>query len=371
PGYRRRDGSLPRGKGVPLDDVWTAGEAELRLRGAQSLDSIQIKSFSTEKTGYATQKNESLLRRIIEASSNPGDTVADVFCGSGTTLRVAESLGRRWIGCDTGRAAVEIATRRMLAGPRRRGVEVCTVAPDERRQWLAQLEETGGSLAEHLQARWSAVAGDDGGPLALRDDDTQTVPSRGEGALAAWRWHVPVPIAEDEAGVLVGEPWPPTGKGAAAARRAPSQWVLQRALFDPRLDGQPAMGLAERARMVVRLRGLRTGSIAVELVALVYPHEDRLPVALPEGPRGALDLVERWSVTWNEQGQRPVDDVLGRFDRARVLPHETPIHRYRGRSARLVVRVDDALHREHRLVCMLTRGTAGWTVEAAHAEAEA
>src|SRR5690606_12655232 len=78
PGYVRRDGSPPRGRGVPLCDVWNAGEGELSLRGRESLDSIQIKSFSTEKTGYATQKNESLLRRIVEASSNPGDLVADV-----------------------------------------------------------------------------------------------------------------------------------------------------------------------------------------------------------------------------------------------------------------------------------------------------
>ncbi|MBL4687715.1 MAG: site-specific DNA-methyltransferase, partial [Nannocystaceae bacterium] len=103
-GYTRRDGSPPTGKGVPLDDVWNGNDVEHGLRGPDSMDSIQIKSFSQEKTGYPTQKNESLLRRIISASSNAGDLVVDPFCGSGTTLAVARALGRRFIGIDTSRA---------------------------------------------------------------------------------------------------------------------------------------------------------------------------------------------------------------------------------------------------------------------------
>lgn len=115
PGYRRRDGALPRGEGIAVDDVWNANEAEFALRGRDSLDSIQIKSFSTEKTGYATQKNESLLRRIVEASSHPGDLVLDAFCGSGTTGAVAAALGRRFVGCDVNPTAIHIAKKRILA----------------------------------------------------------------------------------------------------------------------------------------------------------------------------------------------------------------------------------------------------------------
>ncbi len=66
-----------------------------------------------ERLGYPTQKPEALLTRIIAASSNPGDTVADFFCGSGTTCAVAERLGRRWIGCDISREAVELTARRV------------------------------------------------------------------------------------------------------------------------------------------------------------------------------------------------------------------------------------------------------------------
>ncbi|WP_258360588.1 DNA methyltransferase [Moorella sulfitireducens] len=115
PGYRRRGGQEVTGKGYPLEDVWNANPMEFDLKGEESLDSIQIKSFSREKTGFATQKNKSLLRRIIKASSNPGDLVADFFCGSGTTLVVAAEMHRRWLGCEAGRTGVQVSRKRLVA----------------------------------------------------------------------------------------------------------------------------------------------------------------------------------------------------------------------------------------------------------------
>ena len=106
-GYVRRDGKRPEGKGHPIEDTWNCNELD-------KLDSIQIMSFSTEKTGYDTQKNENLLERIIKASSNEGDLVADFFCGSGTTGAVAEKLGRRWLMADLGRFAIHTTRKRMI-----------------------------------------------------------------------------------------------------------------------------------------------------------------------------------------------------------------------------------------------------------------
>jgi site-specific DNA-methyltransferase (adenine-specific) len=72
-------------------------------------------NVSAERTGYPTQKPMALLERIIRASSNEGDQVLDPFCGSGTTLVVAQMLGRRWIGIDKSVEALRVARARLAA----------------------------------------------------------------------------------------------------------------------------------------------------------------------------------------------------------------------------------------------------------------
>lgn len=67
-----------------------------------------------ERVDYPTQKPEPLLDRIIKASSNENDIVADFFCGSGTTLAVAEKLGRKWIGSDLGKFGIHTTRKRMI-----------------------------------------------------------------------------------------------------------------------------------------------------------------------------------------------------------------------------------------------------------------
>jgi DNA modification methylase len=73
-----------------------------------------VARLHSERTGYPTQKPEALLERILLASSQPEDWVADFFCGSGTTAAVAARLGRRWIACDRTPLAVHTSYRRML-----------------------------------------------------------------------------------------------------------------------------------------------------------------------------------------------------------------------------------------------------------------
>ena len=71
-------------------------------------------SNSPERVGYPTQKPAALLERIIKASSDEGDLVADFFCGSGTTAAVAEKLGRKWICTDLGKFAIHTTRKRMI-----------------------------------------------------------------------------------------------------------------------------------------------------------------------------------------------------------------------------------------------------------------
>lgn len=70
-----------------------------------------------EATGYPTQKPEALLERIVRAASAPESRVLDPMCGSGTTLAVAERLGRRWAGVDVNPRAIEIAAKRLGLQP--------------------------------------------------------------------------------------------------------------------------------------------------------------------------------------------------------------------------------------------------------------
>jgi len=93
---------LEEAKGLPISDVWT------------DIASFQTVVNSPEITGYPTQKTETLLKRVIRASSNENDIVLDAFAGSGTTLAVAEKLGRRWIGMDCGKLAIYTIQKRML-----------------------------------------------------------------------------------------------------------------------------------------------------------------------------------------------------------------------------------------------------------------
>ena len=66
-----------------------------------------------EKTGYATQKPEALLRQILDSCTEEGDLCADFFCGSGTLAATAQQMGRKWIACDAGRLAIAETEKRM------------------------------------------------------------------------------------------------------------------------------------------------------------------------------------------------------------------------------------------------------------------
>ena len=99
---KNEDGSYKKrkteNKGVPLHDVW-----EIQ----------HIQPTAKERLKYDTQKPKALIERIIKASSNEGDLVADFYLGSGTTCEVALELGRKFIGCDINPRAIEITKERI------------------------------------------------------------------------------------------------------------------------------------------------------------------------------------------------------------------------------------------------------------------
>jgi adenine-specific DNA-methyltransferase len=101
-GNPRRKVYLDENAGIGVQDIW--------------MDYKDAHNQNIKITGYPTEKNPDLLKRIIEASSNEGDLVLDCFSGSGTTLAIANLLNRRWIGIDNSREAIKTTLARFSKG---------------------------------------------------------------------------------------------------------------------------------------------------------------------------------------------------------------------------------------------------------------
>ncbi len=135
---------LDESPGVPVQDLWT--------------DLGKVEAISNENLEYPTQKPEALLERIIRASSNEGDLIADFFSGSGTTASVAERLQRKWIATDLGKFSIHTSRKRLIqtqralksAGKPFRAFEVLNLGRYERKAYL--------NIATDLSAKKQADA---------------------------------------------------------------------------------------------------------------------------------------------------------------------------------------------------------------------
>jgi adenine-specific DNA-methyltransferase len=149
-----KEGGIPRlkyyledNKGVVVSDFWD--------------DISLISSSGREALNYPTQKPEALLERIIAASSNEGDLVADFFCGSGTTAAVAEKLGRKWIATDLGKFGVHTTRKRLIEVQRElknegkpfRAFEVLNLGRYERAAYLNVSSRLSGKKKEQALAK--------------------------------------------------------------------------------------------------------------------------------------------------------------------------------------------------------------------------
>jgi DNA modification methylase len=131
-------------------DVWT--------------DVSHIQQKDPQRVGYPTQKPHALLERIILGASNPDDLVADFFCGSGTTIAVAEQLGRKWIASDLGKFSIHTTRKRMIGVQRElkasgndfRAFEILNLGKYERQHYIGvntdlRLEEQQKQIAAREQ----------------------------------------------------------------------------------------------------------------------------------------------------------------------------------------------------------------------------
>lgn len=137
---------LDEQEGRPVQNIWT---------------DIRMTKSGDERLDYPTQKPEALIERIIQASSNVDDLVADFFCGSGTTASVAEKLGRKWICTDLGKFAVHTTRKRLIQVQRElkedgkdfRAFEVLNLGRYERQAYLSVGGRLSGKQKEAVLAQ--------------------------------------------------------------------------------------------------------------------------------------------------------------------------------------------------------------------------
>ena len=144
PEYKRY---LDQSEGIALQSVWS--------------DINPVNSQAHQDTNYPTQKPEALMERILKASSNEGDLVADFFGGSGTTAAVAEKLGRKWIATDLGKFGIHTTRKRLIQVQRElkaggqpfRAFEVLNLGRYERQAYLNVAGRLTGKKKEQALAR--------------------------------------------------------------------------------------------------------------------------------------------------------------------------------------------------------------------------
>lgn len=347
--------------GVPLSSVWS--------------DINPVNSQAREDTGYDTQKPEALLERVIRGSSDPDSIVLDFFSGSGTTLAVAERLGRRWIGCDLGRFAVHTTRKRLLdlrvkdektgaeRGPR--PFELLNLGRYERKYWqgitfgneprsdvstalaayvrfILELYKAQPVEGSHVHGRRGSAlihVGAVDAPVTISQIEDAVAEARMKGArelhVLAWEWemglHDPLTkLARAQHGVelrLVSIP------REVMERRAVESGDVQ--FFDLAYLEVDAVagGTGSKAKR----------SVKVVLKDFVISSTDEIPEEVQKKIKKWSDYIDYWAVDWDFRNDTFVNQwQTYRTRQNRVLVTETPVHAYEtGGSYQILVKVVD------------------------------
>ncbi|MBI4603382.1 MAG: site-specific DNA-methyltransferase [Planctomycetes bacterium] len=297
---------------------------------------------SSRRTSYPTQKPERLLERILLVASSEGSLVADPFCGSGTTLAVAERLGRRWIGCDSSPLAIHTARKRIFEAPGHGPFEVLR-SRDSRQLGPSPrgVPRGPGSPAPWGGAPRDGVllrAGRPGSPVTAAEvtawlDECARLGARRLQVLAR-EW---APRAPEEA------------RAAAAARsidllllELPPAAGLEDAL-DPR-----GPRLHELATLEARVEIGPGRAARAALEGFGFPHPERIPDGVRSRVARWSDWIDAWAVDWDWRGGPFRPGFLAyRTRRRRALPLAFPPHRYASAGRRRVaVKAVDLFGRE-------------------------
>jgi DNA modification methylase len=290
------------------DDVWTLP---------------QLQPASKEWTGYGTQKHHALLERILQIGSRPGDLVADLFCGSGTTLAVAQALGRRWIGCDIGWPALHVTRKRLWSGwagreesAREPGFNVHVLAEWERGAFSAAFPRRQDAARWVLERSGMAAARKHPAPqVCLGPHDMTAAQAAGAARKAGAGARRPLPclawgfepgfwqrLAECDGGNAV---WP---------MLLPREWLT---------PGDPHGDIVPRPLPLLGVEWRADGLALREWRAPLPQGGRTVQPSMPQGLPGAAP-VDAWAVQW---GWTPGDPFQPQWRAARTRHHpKLPLH---------------------------------------------
>lgn len=333
-------------RGQPVDSVWD-------LKG--------LDPKSSEKVGYPTQKPEHLLARIINASSNPGHLVADFFCGSGTTLAVAEKLGRRWIGCDLGRWATHVTRKRLLGIENCKPFEVLNLGKYERQYWQGVTfgEANGKTLTEHALYEYLA--------FILKLYGAQPVAGlvhlhgkKGKALVHIGAVDAPVTISEIDAAVdectmlkqaelhVLGWEWEMGLYDLmveAAKKKGVKLLLLQipREVMEQQAAAKGDVRFFELAYLEAEIRQPKKLAAQVTLKDFVIPNTELIPEEVRSKVKKWSDYIDYWAVDWDFQDDTFMQGWVTyrtRKDRSLALASDPHTYDKPGRYTILVKVVD-------------------------------
>jgi len=322
-----------------------------------------------EKLYYPTQKSEELLSRILKLSSNENDIVADFFCGSGTTLAVAEKLGRRWIGCDLGRWAIHVTRKRLLDIEKCKPFEVLNLGKYERQYWqgvtfagekerslteqalyeylafilklygaqpvpgLTHLHGKKGRAVVHIGAVDAPVTIDE---IALALDECVHL-KQPELHVLGWEWEMGLagPNNEYRKGGLMQE---------EARKKGVKLMLLQipREVMETQAVEKGDVQFFELAYLDVEIKSKKR-TVRVSLKDFVIPNTELIPEDVRSKINKWSDYIDYWAVDWDFQNDTFMQGwVAYRTRRERKLPLTSDPHTYdKPGKYRVLVKVID------------------------------
>jgi adenine-specific DNA-methyltransferase len=352
--WPEKEGGIPRlkyyeseAKGVYISDFW--GDIDV------------INSMATEYQNYMTQKPEKLLERIIKASSNEGDLVADFFCGSGTTLAVAESLGRRWIGCDIGRWGIHVTRKRLLGIKNCKPLEVLNLGKYERKYWQGVTFSGDNDKGITEQALFEYLA------FILKLYGAQPVAGmaylngkKGKSMIHIGAVDAPVTISEIDAAVdecaklkqttlhILGWEWEMGLYDLmveAAKKKGVKLLLLQipREVMEQQAAAKGDVHFFELAYLEAEINQPKKLTAKVTLKDFVIPNTELIPDEVRSKVKKWSDYIDYWSVDWDFQNDTFMQGwVAYRTRQERALPLVSDPHTYeKAGKYRILVKVID------------------------------